>query len=334
MKTIEQNIMNSLFINMGYKKGERVAIIMQEWNPKFKEDLKIAFEKSKELCLRMYEIFRTEGIEVELLSYIPQEARNGIDATADLYEKIGVREIIFMPTVFSLTHTHFRKEQTSKGSRVASMPGFTLEMFEEDGPMNLDYLELDKKTKEVAEILRRTKLIKVQARDTEFIVEPDNNLVRNSSGLLTNPGQWGNLPGAEAYVVPKLGGKTEGYFTVPAGWGGSQPLKYSAKFIIKNARFVDIIGDSPRAQKYLDENIKPLFFEQQNFNVVAEFGIGTNPKITSEYINKHGWSTLLAEKIYGSVHLANGNNYSMGGQNDVPIHIDWVIPDVKIEYNL
>ncbi|MDH7494052.1 MAG: hypothetical protein QHH44_09195 [Candidatus Saccharicenans sp.] len=332
MERTELAILNSLIINMGYRQGEKVAIIKQDWNPAFDQKYRWKFEKSEALCLKMYEVFKTAGVEVELLSYRPEEARSGVDATPDLYERIGFREIIFMPTVFSLTHTKFRKTQTDKGSRVASMPGFTLEMYEPGGPMDVDYNQLHQQTLAEAEKLRRSHYVRVTAEDTDITVEIDPALVRVSSGLLTEPGKFGNLPGAEAYVVPVHEGNSNGYFTVPAGWGGTSPLKYRAKFLVERGRFVDVRGDTYEAQGYLDQEVKPLIFGSQDFDILAELGIGTNPNITGEYVQKKGWNTLVAEKIYGSIHFANGNSKGMGGQNDVSVHIDWVVPDVKAEF--
>jgi len=37
MNKIDQAILNALKVNLGYKEGERVAVVMQEWNPKFEE---------------------------------------------------------------------------------------------------------------------------------------------------------------------------------------------------------------------------------------------------------------------------------------------------------
>ncbi len=331
MNPIDKAILNALFVNMGYKEGESIAIIMQEWHEGLGKKVKKRFQKSKELCLRMFKVYKEQDFDVELLSYKPKEARNGVDAPPELYDKIGKKDIIFMPTPFSLTHTSFRKSQTEKGSRIASMPTFTLEMFEEDGPMSVDYNELLKYTEEIAEKLRKGNLIKITAPMSELIIEPDTKLVRVSAGVLTKPSQWGNLPGAEAYVVPVQDGISNGYFTVPAGWGGSSPIKYPARFIIENARFKDIIGENKLAQNYINKYIKPLIFGKENFNVLAEFGIGTNPHITEEYIKKKGWSALTAEKIYGSVHFANGNSYAIGGKNNVEVHIDWVVPKAKWE---
>lgn len=332
MDAIERAILNSLKINMGRREGERVAIIMQTWNPKFDEKLRKKFQESEALCQKMYEVFRRAGVEVELLGYMPEEPRSGVDATPELYEKIGFKEIIFMPTVFSLTHTRFRKTQTEKGSRVASMPGFTLEMYEEGGPMDVDYTELHLQTVAQAEKLRNCRYVRVLAEDTDITVEIDPTLVHVSSGLLTEPGKFGNLPGAEAYVVPVHEGNSNGYFTVPAGWGGSGPLKYRAKFFVEKGRFVEVRGDTPEAQGYIDREVKPLIFGGKDFNILAELGIGTNPNITGDYVQKKGWNTLVAEKIFGSIHFANGNSKGMGGQNDVPVHIDWVVPGVKAEF--
>lgn len=332
MNKIDEAIFNSLKINLGYKPGEKVAIVMQKWNPDFEPGLKQKFEKATELCLRMYQVFRNEGVEVELLVYRPQAARSGVDATADLYEKIGFKDIIFMPTVFSLTHTAFRKTQTEKGSRIASMPGFTLEMFEEGGPMDVDYRLLHHQTEAIAERLRASRLVRILAEDTDITVEIDPSLVHVSSGLLDKPGKYGNLPGAEAYVVPVQEGNSSGYFTVPAGWGGPAPLKFSLKFFIEKGRFTEVKGETEEAQQYAESEIKPLIFGGKDFEVLAELGIGTNPNITSEYVLQKGWNTLVAEKIFGSAHLANGNSKAMGGLNDVPVHIDWVIPGVKLYF--
>ncbi|MGB9837095.1 MAG: aminopeptidase [Candidatus Saccharicenans sp.] len=332
MDRTELAILNSLKINLGYREGEKVAIIKQDWNPAFDEKYRRRFEESEALCLKMYEVFKKAGVDVELLSYRPEEPRSGVDATPDLYEKIGFKEIIFMPTVFSLTHTKFRKTQTDKGSRVASMPGFTLEMYEPGGPMDVDYNQLHRQTVAEAEKLRRSRYVRVTAEDTDITVEIDPALVHVSSGLLTEPGKFGNLPGAEAYVVPVHEGQSNGYFTVPAGWGGSAPLKFRARFFVEKGRFVEVRGDTPEAQEFIDKEIRPLIFGGKDYDILAELGIGTNPNITGEYVQKKGWNTLVAEKIFGSVHFANGNSKGMGGQNDVPVHIDWVVPGVKAEF--
>ena len=62
----------------------------------------------------------------------------------------------------------------------------------------------------------------------------------------------------------------------------------------------------------------------------AEFGIGTNPFL------KVSGNLLEDEKVKGTIHLAFGNSRGMGGDNDVPVHIDCVIrrPSVYIDGRL
>ena len=165
-----------------------------------------------------------------------------------------------------------------------------------------------------------------------MVVEIDRENVHVSSGVLDTPGKWGNLPGAEAYAPPVHLGKSNGFFTGPAGWGGNAPLPYPLRFTVQGGRFVSVEGENPEAEKFAEEKVRPHLFGAPGYEVLAELGIGTNPNLTAEYIAKKGWSALTAEKIAGSAHFANGNSFSMGGKNDVPVHIDWVVPGVKLEF--
>ncbi|MGC8927147.1 MAG: hypothetical protein ACP5QK_04405 [Myxococcota bacterium] len=331
-KFVQKSILNALNVNMGYQKGESVGIVYQEINDKFDSSIIEQMKKSIEVAKVIYDTYKSEGIDVELFSYIPQEPRNGVDATEDLYRQISYKDILFLTTAFSLTHTRFRKTQTEKGSRIASMPGFTLEMFDKDGPMDVDYMEIHNITCEIAEKIKSSRYIRIKANGTEVAVEIDPKLVHISSGLLHTKGKFGNLPGAEAYVVPVFEGDSNGYITIPKGWGGSEPLPYNIRFEIKDGRFLNATSDSEDGKEYIKKKISYLIFEQRDFNVLAELGIGTNKNITAEYIKKYGWSALIAEKIWNTAHFANGNSRGMGGINDVPVHIDWVVPDVWIEY--
>lgn len=148
MDSIDEAIINALKVNMGHKKGESVAIVKQDWSPHLGEDVRPAFEASRELCERMFRVFYNdrEFTDVLLTAYVPEEARDGADATEELYRtmEISKPDIIFMPTVYSLSHTPFREAQTKRGARIASLPGFTLEMFDPDGSMVVNYREIDR----------------------------------------------------------------------------------------------------------------------------------------------------------------------------------------------
>ncbi|NOY21922.1 MAG: hypothetical protein GXO70_00215, partial [Acidobacteria bacterium] len=297
------------------------------------EDSKKKFLASAELCQRMISVFHGNGVKDVLFPYVPTEARNGVDAIPELYDSAKRLDVLFMPTAFSLTHTPFRKAMTAHGTRIASMPGFTLEMFEQGGPMDTDYEKLAKDTHKIREKLAAGRFVRVTAPGTDMRIEIVPESAHASTGMLDKPGAFGNLPGAEAYALPLEEGTSGGYFTVPAGWGGQIPLPFPVKFTVKNNRFVKIEGLDSEQQTWIDQHIKPFIMGQNNFDVLAELGIGTNPNLNEAYISKHGWGILTAEKISGSAHFANGNNAGFGGTNDVPVHIDWVVPGVTIRYH-
>lgn len=311
-------MMKSIF---SHKVGETVGIIYQDFNPLFNAKLKNAFIESKITAKFFFDTLKKNGFEAELFSYIPSEARDGVDAPREFY-KI-TKDILIMPTVFSLTHTDFRKAMTSKGTRIASMPGFTERMMETVTTPE----ETLKLTNEVYEKMKTASKIRITGNNTDIMIEIAK--VEPCPGMIDKKGVFDNLPGAEVTALPA---NANGNFTIPKGFGGLFPLKYEATFYLRNGRFFDIKGETPKAQEYIDKEVKPLVFGKENFDILAELGIGTNKNITKEYILKNGWSALLAEKIFGSAHFANGNNASLGGNNNVPVHIDWVVPDVKIEY--
>ena len=66
----------------------------------------------------------------------------------------------------------------------------------------------------------------------------------------------------------------------------------------------------------------------ENGFVLAEFGIGTNKSHAKPIGN-----ILHDEKIFGTIHLAFGNNVSFGGKNKSSVHNDIILinPTVLID---
>ena len=67
-----------------------------------------------------------------------------------------------------------------------------------------------------------------------------------------------------------------------------------------------------------------------NARNIAEFGIGTNDSARLSGV------LLEDEKVLGTIHIALGNNSSMGGKIKVPIHLDGVVkkPTVYLDGKL
>ncbi|WP_176229290.1 aminopeptidase [Candidatus Hakubella thermalkaliphila] len=83
-----------------------------------------------------------------------------------------------------------------------------------------------------------------------------------------------------------------------------------------------------RAKEGLEHYLDLVNHASGDKDLIAELGIGLNPRITQMV----GY-TLTDEKIIGTVHLAIGNNKTMGGQNDSDLHWDMIVmkPTVVVD---
>jgi len=119
----------------------------------------------------------------------------------------------------------------------------------------------------------------------------------------------GDIPAGEVYIAP-IEGKTNGavYFeTLYAGdWGKFRNIILS----IKNGVILSSNNDE------LNEHLSKM---DESFKIVCELGFGKNPNVK----DLCGF-TVLDEKTNGTFHIAIGNNTMFGGQNDVPLHMDFV----------
>jgi leucyl aminopeptidase (aminopeptidase T) len=309
-----------------YTQGERVCIVRQDFDASFPESYRFDFEQSAKVCALFESECQNANIPIRICSYVPTALRNGQNPPDEFIAKYFSScsdEIIVMPTVFSLTHTSFCKNLSKIPKKVATIPGAKLCMFKEGGAMTFVPQMLDL-TKKYYDLLTTHNYCRVTAADTNIVFSLFAPLVHHSDGICTLEGESQNIPGAESYCVPK---DANGYFTIQPGYGGDFAVSVPTKFVVENCFIVDVISSCADEVARIKANLA-----NPNWNKVAELGIGTNPAIDFKIASCNGWSTLLGEKIYGTAHIAHGNSKAMGGDNDVPIHIDWVIADAHFEF--
>jgi leucyl aminopeptidase (aminopeptidase T) len=145
-----------------------------------------------------------------------------------------------------------------------------------------------------------------------------------SAGIYNKKGKWGNLPEGEAFIAP-IEGTANGTFVVDGSISGFGKVSHPLVFFVEDGFAVKITDGKkpPKIGALLDKIGK-------NARNIAEFGIGLNrkAKITGE--------VLEDEKVYGTCHIALGNNLSFGGKVDVPLHLDCVMikPDIYLDDEL
>lgn len=133
------------------------------------------------------------------------------------------------------------------------------------------------------------------------------------TGYVTNRGETCNIPAGEAFLAP-VEGKTEGVMVINGSMGNTGIIKKPVKMHISKGYVTKILGT--REARILRKQLAPFGKKGRN---IAELGIGTNYKAILT------GNVLEDEKILGTVHVALGNNISMGGTCDVGVHLDGIL---------
>jgi leucyl aminopeptidase (aminopeptidase T) len=249
--------------------------------------------------------------EVLVLEYATREL-NGQEPPAPVPETMKQVDAVLAVTTRSITHTAARRAATAAGARVATMPGIT------EGclirTMNADYEAIARRTVKVAGLLTAARLARVTTpagTDVPLPIEGIHGIP--STGLIRASGQWGNLPSGEAYLRP-LEGVTEGVIAVDGSLAGIGKLANPVRITVARGLATGIDGGE-EAQRFRAQ-VEKAGPAARN---VAELGVGTNDRaiVTG--------AILEDEKILGTVHIAFGNNASMGGTVDVPFHVDGIL---------
>jgi len=249
--------------------------------------------------------------EVVYLEYAPRQ-RNGEEPPAPVPTVMRLVDAVLAITSRSITHTKARREATAVGARVATMPGITEDMLVRT--MNADYEAIAARTEHVAQLLTQAQVARVTTpKGTDITLPIAGIRAIASTGLIRQKGQWGNLPSGEAYLMPEEG-KAQGVIVVDGALAGIGMLEEPVRVTVENGLVTNIEGGT-QARDFA----KQMAEAGPGARNVAELGVGTNPaaRLTGRILED--------EKVLGTVHIAFGNNVSMGGTVDVPFHVDGIL---------
>ena len=124
------------------------------------EVLIITDDSRKEIGEAIYEAAGNLGCE-KLLMVMKEREVSGQEPPQAIAAAMKTADVVIVPTAQSLTHTNARIEAAKAGTRVATMPGITKEMFSR-GAMTADYNEVEKLTAKVTEMLTRASRARIE----------------------------------------------------------------------------------------------------------------------------------------------------------------------------
>lgn len=290
---------------MGVKKGERVLVITDE--------------PLRKIGFVLWKAAKEAASEAMLLEIIPRKS-NGEEPPPPVEEFMKNFDIILIPTSRSMTHTKARRDACESGARIATLPNILEDTMKRT--LSADYHKISERSKKLAEALQGAKTVRVTTSfGTDITMSVETRNWEIDDGLYLNPGNFGNLPAGEVYIAP-LEGKANGVIVVDGAMAGLGVMKKPLRLVIKDGYATDISGDE-KAEK-LKKMIEPFGKPATN---LAELGIGTNDKAII------CGSVLEDEKVLGTVHMAIGDNKSMGGSVSVQSHLDGILskPTLQID---
>jgi leucyl aminopeptidase (aminopeptidase T) len=320
---IRPTVVRMFRVNMGLKDDESILVVTdtptaQEWQRADSHELVDALTRC--LLARAVSEIASEAFpqcSVGLLPY-PSVGMSGTEPGEEVVERMKEANVVLALTTHSMSHTRAPQEARKAGARVASMPGFLVEMLYPGDVMDADYQAIAAESKSVVQILTDAQDAAVRSRggtDLTFSLAGRNGL--GCTGLLTEKGARGNLPAGEGCIAP-VEGTANGRLVVERGWfPGTEDmvLDFREGLVVEVSGGGDF-GDEVREILGIGQSDQ-VFQGRRN---LAELGVGTNPNA------KRTHALVEAEKIKGTVHIAIGDNAGLGGSVRTDIHWDFVVP--------
>jgi len=229
-------------------------------------------------------------------------------------------DVIFGLTKMSLAHTRARQNATEAGAKYLSLPQYSLEVLSSPALL-ADFKAFKSASDKISRVFSDGNELKITSDAGTCLTCSIKNRTGNSApGWCYARGTIASPPDAEANIAP-VEKSANGIIivdgSIPAP--GLGMLSEPVKLTVKNGLIEKAEGKKADILMALFENTGKI-----NSKMLAEVGVGLNEKAC---IRGH---MLEDEGCAGTAHFGFGSNVTIGGTNDVPIHIDHVIRQATI----
>lgn len=295
------------------REGAETAVVQCMDVSEDDEVLIVTDEKRKDIAEAIREVSLEESDETVFMD-IEETDQHGAEPPRSVASAMKDADVVLAPTTYSLSHTKARIAACENGARVATLPGITKEIFTTS--MLADYEDIRERSEKLYRLLSEADEVHVKSPSgTDIEMKVDMDRWHTDTGILHEPGDFGNLPAGETDGSPL---EAEGKIVID--WlkmEGEEIAPPGTEVKIRDNRAVDISEDC---------RLKEAFEEVENARTLAELGIGTNPQATLI------GNILQDEKVMGTCHFAFGDNTSYGGDSSSEIHWDSIIKEPTIDF--
>ena len=296
---------------MDIRRGENVLIVCDPTTSEIGQSLHIATQK------------RTDRV---LLIVMPKSRHHGEEPPTPVAALMRQQQVVIAATKYSLTHTKAARQALKDGARIATMPGMTFELYTEGG-MTADFQDVKRRISNIANILRRRRIINVKSETgTDVTFEVNwRDWKLDDNGICNRPRMLTNLPAGKAFIMPREG-TMNGILIIDGSWD-STLLDEKIELQIEDGMVIDVKGGQIAAnirQEFGEVAKKLRTKDRENVWTVAEFGFGMNDQA------RMGGNVLEDEKRLGTCYFSIGDNSTLGGSSAVGIHVPGVLTNPSV----
>ncbi|WP_459821805.1 aminopeptidase [Halorubrum luteum] len=265
----------------------------------------------------LYEAALDATEDGSIVRYPPGE-QHGTEPPDAVAAAMSVVDVFLAPTTKSLSHTRARGSACDAGARGATLPGITEDVFV--AGLDADYEAIAAHSADTLEAVADADEIRVTSpQGTDITFEVGEREWLSDTGMVHEPGEFSNLPAGEVFIAPESATGTyvvDGTMRPHGLLKPDQPLTFE----VEDGFVTSVSDDAIRAD--LETAAESVGDAAYN---LAELGIGTNVGV-EELVG----SVLLDEKAAGTVHIAIGDNASIGGETDAPVHLDGILREPTV----
>ena len=261
-----------------------------------------------------------------LLIVMPKARHHGEEPPSPVAHLMRQQQVVIAPTRYSLTHTRAIRQSLREGSRVATMPGMTNEMFSRGG-MSADFSLIKQRISDLGPYFRRRRIVKVTSEQGTNVTFEVNwrEWKLDDNGICNRPKMLTNLPAGKAFIMPREG-SMNGTVVIDGSWE-SNLVDEPISLIVEDGIVMDVKGGTIAAtirQEFGEAAKRLRTKDRENVWTMAEFGFGMNPQA------RLFGNVLEDEKRLGTCYFSVGDNTALGGTSAVGIHIPGVLKNASV----
>lgn len=254
---------------------------------------------------------------------VPVADRHGVEPSDRVAALMERSHLIVGLTKMSMAHTRARQIATAKQARYLSLPGYS-ESLLSDPCILADYRGQYPLTRAISDAFTAGEKVHLTAPGgTDLWLEIGGRTGNCCPGFVDDENRLGSPPDIEANVSP-IETASSGVAVVDGSVACEDVglLSISLRLEICEGKITKISSESDELRAKVERVFERV--GDPKAYVLAECGVGLNP------LARLTGNMLTDEGTLGCVHLGFGSNITVGGANDVPFHLDFVIREASL----